>query len=67
MATYYKVAETNSSDYEGGEVLARCEARDRRQAERKLGVDGGNAHLYEVIVESKLPENVYDPKLLAIR
>ena len=47
MTTYLKI------DVETNEIYSRCTARDRRTACRLLGCDESNAHLYEVIAESR--------------
>lgn len=49
MPTYYKITVAGVPGYDAGEVLAKCEAKNRRQAERILGIDGGNAHLVEAV------------------
>jgi hypothetical protein len=62
MTTYYKIIECTDPCYESGEIIARCEARDRRQAMRKFHMDENST--CECIPESRLPTNLYDPRLL---
>lgn len=44
------------------EVLRRCEATSRKQAMRRLGVDGGNLHLYDVVTRSGIDAETRDPR-----
>lgn len=62
-ATYYKVIECDAP-YEGGEVVAMCEAVDRESADRKLRCsreNGGN-DCADLMRADELPSNVYDPR-----
>jgi hypothetical protein len=58
---YFKVVECFLPTCEGGEILACCVARRLRDAKCAFGVDAANEHLYAVMCESRLPENVFDP------
>lgn len=66
MRTYYKLIECGWP-FEGGEVVGRVNAIDIRQAKRRFGVNDNNSHLCWIVVESKLPGNISDPRQLAPR
>lgn len=64
MTTYYKIMDCTDPNYEAGEIIARCDANNAKQARKRLGVHESNMHLYECVAESRLRNNLYDPRNL---
>jgi hypothetical protein len=64
MRIYYKITVDGVPGYEGGRILAKCEARSRREALRRFRITEEQAALVDAIPASRVPDNVEDTKHL---